>query len=201
MPKLLFLKAIHGVGGDRPTSASPHASSDEVDHYDLEQVALEDYAALLVPAHIDQRHLGQRSAQIGRFLDGGGRLIFNGHVAWPMLPEFQPFVPLPSMSLADLQIVRLADHPVFDGVSAHDLTYRRGVAGFYARGYNPPPPGAVPLNGVGPAQWPCDWLYARPGGGTILMHAGNTLWMYADDPTSAARIVPQLIAWAGRAEG
>ena len=37
-----------------------------------------------------------------------------------------------------------------------------------------------------------------PAGGEILCHAGNDLWMYIDDTRSTGRIVPQLIAWAGR---
>ncbi|MQU27184.1 hypothetical protein GHO29_11870 [Pseudomonas helleri] len=42
---------------------------------------------------------------------------------------------------------------------------------------------------------PVDWLWQRPGGGQVLMHGGNTMWMYQNDPTSAARIVPQLLDW------
>jgi len=52
------------------------------------------------------------------------------------------------------------------------------------------------LFGLGPALVPCDWVYERPSGGRIFMHAGNDLWMYAGSPCSAARIVPQLCRWA-----
>jgi hypothetical protein len=196
----LFLKAIKGVGGDLPAVSERYPDAVEIDHYALHETDLSPYRAILLPAHLDQRYLGEISDHVAAFLDRGGRLVFNGHVAWPMLPELAPFVPLPSRRLDDLSVHRLADHPVFDGVAEDDLTYRRGVAGFYARGHNPPPEGALPLMGVGPDRAPCDWALKRPAGGEILCHAGNDLWMYIDATSTAGRIVPQLIAWAGREE-
>ncbi|RAI02268.1 hypothetical protein DLJ53_12960 [Acuticoccus sediminis] len=196
MGRALFLQPIKGAGGDLPSIMGFVDDADEVPHYRLHETPLERYAALLLPAHLDQRYFGGIRAHVERFLDGGGTLVFNGHVAWPMLPEFATFVPLARVDLAHLAVHRLADHPVFEGVDMADLTFRRGVAGFYARGHNPPPPGAVGLIGLGPERVPCDWVYERPAGGRILMHAGNDLWMYAGADTSAARIVPQLTAWA-----
>lgn len=196
MQPCLFLKPIKGAGGDLPDIMGFVDNAVQIDHYRLHETDLSDYAALLLPAHLDQRYFGQITAQIETFLGQGGTLVFNGHVAWPMLPEFSPFVPLPHIDLEHLQVRRVAGHPVFDGVDMQDLTYRRGVAGFYARGHNPPPPGAVPVTGLGPELVPCDWVYERPSGGRIFMHAGNDLWMYAGSPCSAARIVPQLCQWA-----
>ncbi|WP_029059710.1 hypothetical protein [Stappia stellulata] len=196
MASCLFLKPIKGAGGDLPDISGFVADLEQIDHYALAEVDLSRYRALLVPAHLDQRFFGTLTQKITRFLDGGGTLVFNGHVAWPMLPEFRPFEVLPKVTLETLEVHRLAEHPVFAGVEAHDLTYRRGVAGFYARGHNPPPAGAVALNGLGPERVPCDWVYERPDGGRILMHAGNDLWMYAGASDSSARIVPQLCRWA-----
>jgi len=196
MARALFLKPIKGAGGDLPSIMGFVRNADEIDHYALHDTDLTPYAALMLPAHLDQRYFGTLTERVSDWLDAGGTLVFNGHVAWPMLPEFQPFMALEKRSLENLQIHRITDHPVFDGVDMKDLTYRRGVAGFYARGCNPPPAGAVPLLGVGPAHVPCDWVYDRPQGGRIFMHAGNDLWMYAGDKTTAHRIVPQLMDWA-----
>lgn len=163
--------------------------------YDLAAQDLATCGALLVSGHIDQRALATRSGQLSRFLDGGGILVFNGHVAYPFLPELAPFVPVPGYGLDLLQIRRVAPHPVFDGVAEQDLTYRRGVAGFYGRGHNPPPPGATVLHRLSGHDAPLDWVWQRPAGGTLFMHGGNNLWMYVEDTTSAARIAPQLLDW------
>lgn len=198
MQPCLFLKPIKGAGGDLPDIMGFVDNAVQIDHYRLHETDLSGYAALLLPAHLDQRYFGQLTTQIDVFLGHGGTLVFNGHVAWPMLPEFSPFVPLPRSDLEHLQVRRVAAHPIFDGVDMQDLTYRRGVAGFYARGHNPPPPGALPVTGLGPELAPCDWIYERPSGGRIFMHAGNDLWMYAGSTCSATRIVPQLCEWAAR---
>jgi hypothetical protein len=96
----------------------------------------------------------------------------------------------------DLIVERVNAHPVFEGVDCHDLSFRRGVAGFYGRGANPAPEGAVVLHRLQADGSPLDWVWQRPAGGQIFMHGGNTLWMYINDSTSAARIAPQLLAWA-----
>ena len=163
--------------------------------YDLPDLDLTQHGAILVSAHTDQRAFALCGKQITAFLDAGGLLIFNGHIAYPFLPELTPFVPTLGFGLHLLQIHRTAAHPVFDGVDPYDLTFRRGVAGFYGRGHNPPPPGAEVLHRLSGDDAPVDWVWERPAGGTIFMHGGNNLWMYADDSTSAARITPQLIAW------
>lgn len=196
MGRCLFLKPIKGAGGDLPDISGFVDDAEQIDHYRLHQTDLSGYAALLLPAHLDQRYFGGLTAQIEAFLGQDGTLVFNGHVAWPMLPEFNTFVPLPHIDLQHLQLYRLDPHPAFDGVDMQDLIYRRGVAGFYARGHNPPPEGAAAVIGLGPQRVPCDWVYQRPAGGRIFMHAGNDLWMYAGSDCSAARIVPQLCDWA-----
>lgn len=167
----------------------------------LDDDTLCSYRALLVPGHIDQRALAARSAGLVRFLNAGGLLVFNGHLTYPVLPELAPFVPAADRGLEGLQVERVAEHPVFEGVDTHDLSFRRGVAGFYGRGANPPPEGATILHVLKKDRSPVDWVWERPAGGTIFMHGGNNLWMYADDPTSAARIAPQLLRWVRRCLG
>lgn len=40
-----------------------------------------------------------------------------------------------------------------------------------------------------------DLAWQRPGGGRLFLHPGNDVWGYAFDPTPAARVFPQLLAW------
>lgn len=166
-----------------------------IDVYDLEQVPLTCYKGVLISQHADQRHLQRLQPKLEAFLGQGGILVFCGHVAHPFLPELTPFVPLKNYKLADLQIQRAASHPIWDGVTDYDLTFRKGVAGFHGRGYNPPPPGALIINTLGPQRLPLDWEYRRPGGGTLVVHSGNNLWNHLDDDTTLARCTPQLLHW------
>ncbi|WP_066742055.1 hypothetical protein [Cupriavidus sp. D384] len=151
--------------------------------------------AILIEAHIDQRTLMDHRAVLRTHLDAGGTLVFNGHLVYPIFDELAPYRVAAGRSVKDLIVERVHAHPVFDGVSCDDLSFRRAVAGFYGRGANPAPPGAVVLHRLQEDGSPLDWVWQRPAGGQILMHGGNTCWMYLDDASSAARIGPQLLDW------
>lgn len=167
-----------------------------IDMYALADVDLRNYKGLLIPIHADQRFLLSLRSTLEAFLQTGAKLIVCGHVAYPFLPELAPFVPLTKRSSEDYRVWRVQDHAIFAGVETADLTFRKGVAGFYGRGHNPPPPRARVLHCLGAADGtPVDYLYDRPGGGQVLVHAGNDLWMYVADDTSANRIAPQLLDW------
>ena len=176
------------TGGPAPLAAS-------LPLYRLHEQPLAGYRALLIPANADQRYLLEQRERLETYLESGGTVVFNGHVAYPFLRWLAPFVPGAGKGIEGLRVHRAAPHPIVDGVDPEHLTFRRGVAGFYARGGNPAPAGALVLNTLGPDAQPIDWLLALPGGGRLLAHAGNDLWMYAGSPDSAARLVPQLFDW------
>lgn len=194
-PPLLFIRPTSAAKGAFFDLPAFRANARMVRVYDLDAGCMDGVRAVLVPAHVDQRALQHHRPYFEALLARGGTLVFNGHVAYPCLPELRPFVPLPQRGLAELQVRTAMPHPVFAGVDANHLSLRRGVAGFYGRGHNPPPPGAQVLNTIGPDDAPLDWLHALPGGGRLLMHGGNDLWMYAGDDSTAARVAPQLLDW------
>ncbi len=151
--------------------------------------------AILIEAHVDQRALLTHRAVLRTHLDAGGTVVFNGHLVYPIFEELAPFRVAAGRGVKDLIVERVHAHPVFAGVSCDDLSFRRGVAGFYGRGANPAPAGAVVLHRLRQDGSPLDWVWQRPAGGQVFMHGGNTCWMYIDDGTSAARIAPQMLDW------
>lgn len=169
-----------------------------LDMYDLPTADLSDVRGLLLGMHCDQRLLARLQPRLTDFVQRGGRVAACGQVARPFLPGLARFVPLHSYRLADLVVYRLAAHPVWEGVALDELTYRRGVAGFYGRGHHPPPEGALVVNGLGAARLPLDFIYPL-GQGRVLFHGGNDLWGYASEATTASRLTPQLLAWLEQA--
>ena len=179
------------------TLADQFAASDRVvlaDLYEVDALQLEDYTALLISMHIDQRFLAERAGRIDCYIRSGGTLVANGHVAYPFLRDVSLFQPLQDHGVADLAVRRQASHPVWDGVAEAELTFRRGVAGFYGRGWHQPPAGATVIHTLGDRKLPLDFTY-RLGCGRVLFHGGNDLWQYAQATDSTARIVPQLFTW------
>lgn len=153
--------------------------------------------ALLVGMSIDQRLFATHSAWIRQFLDNGGTLVFNGHIAYPFLPELERYQPLPKRGKEDLVITSVTAHEMFTGIDFMDLTQRRGVRGFYGRGANPMPEQAIAINRVGESSQAAfvDWQWNFSGGGRLFVHAGINLWLYTRDKTSASRLTPQLLNW------
>lgn len=168
---------------------------DRIDCYALAETDLRPYTALLVPPMADQEHLASHRALLRDYLDTGGVIVFGGHIHRDWLPGASAFVPLQVRSFRNYHVTFVADHPVFDGVDPHDLTLRRGVAGFFARGHHPPPEGAAILTRLSGGQ-PSTYLDQVSTPGTILVQSSCDLLGYANGlDSTAARIPGQLLDW------
>lgn len=167
-----------------------------VDCYRLTRAVMHGARALLVGMHADQRHLAASRTTVEGFVRSGGRLVVCGQVALPFLTGLSPFRPLAAPGLDDLAVHRVGTHSVWAGVEPADLTLRRGVAGFYGRGWHRPPRAATVVHALGRGRHPLDFVY-RLGRGEVLLHGGNDLWSWDDGPGTTARLVPQLLGWAG----
>ncbi|MGH8931471.1 MAG: phosphate starvation-inducible protein PhoH [Egibacteraceae bacterium] len=167
---------------------------ERVDCYDLPALDLARYRGLVAEGMIDQEFLYRHRQLVADYLDRGGTVVFGGHLLRPWLPGAGIFVPKVITSFGDYQVRIVSDHPIFAGVDPHDLTYRRGVAGFFARGHNPPPDTAVVLAELAGGE-PVVYLDERTTAGTILVHSGYGLLGYSPGETTAARVAPQLLAW------
>jgi hypothetical protein len=170
-----------------------------LDIYELPNLDLDRLSGLLVPGSVDQEWLYLHREVIEDFLNKGRVVVFSGHLFRPWLPGASSFVPKQIDSFRDYAVSVVKSHPVFVGVKAEDLTFRKGVAGFFARGHHPPPSGAEVLLALADGE-PITYLDRSSSGGTILLHSGNDLWGYVEDETTAARMVPQLLWWI-REEG
>lgn len=187
-------------------SAHPPVGSEvvHIDVYDLPHADLTRYAGLVVPGPVDQELLLREAHRIRAFLDSGRVLTFTGHLFRPWLPGARPFVPkgvdavqrIPRgvHSSAAYNVHVIVPHPVFEGVLQRDLTLRRGVRGFFARGHHPPPDGAEILLALESGE-PITYVDRSSTGGTVLVHAGADLLGYVGDDTTAARVAPQLLRW------
>lgn len=172
------------------------ARVDVVDQYALRDLEWRHYAGLIVPMHTDQRWFAELTNRIEAFLSGGGAIAFNGHVAYPFLPELRPFVPMSHPRPEDLIVETRCSHPVFAGFDPASMNSRRGVSGFWGRGHNPPPEGAVVLQSLRRGTIPIDWFYERGDrGGRLLVHSGNDLWTNFEAREDNLRIARQLVDW------
>jgi hypothetical protein len=104
------------------------------------------------------------------------------------------FEPKTVRSHHDYFLKQVAPSPIFEGIVIEDLVFRRGVAGFFARGHHQPPPGAEVILEL-PGGEPALYIDRVSTNGTILVHGGNDMLGFANDTTTASRLTPQLLAW------
>jgi hypothetical protein len=167
-----------------------------IDCYDLTAVDLRRYAVLVVPPSVDQEFLARNRGVVRAFLDSGRVLIFGGHLHRDWLPGAEVFQPIPTPSLPAYRVARVADHPIFAGINTDDLTFRRGVAGFFARGHHPVPEGAEVLVWLDGGE-PVTYVDQVSTAGTIVVQATCDLISYAFGlDNTASRLPRQLLAWA-----
>lgn len=180
---------------ERPHRLDPWAERLHViDLYDLLAVDLDRYAGVVIEGMVDQEFLFRHRQVLAGYLDRGGVVVWSGQLFRPWLPGCGLFEPVAVRSFRDYVVQVLEPHPVFDGVDPADLTFRRGVAGFFARGQHPPPAGATVVLALAGGA-PVVYMDRSSTPGTVLAHAGTGLLGWAGDGSSAARIAPQLLDW------
>jgi len=192
--RFLFLK--NTVGTPEAIAAPPAGHRiDFLDQYAFTPDALTGMDALLLGQHLDEHHLGGFRTALDGFLDGGGGIAVMGPVARPFLTVLSPHLAIGNGHRDDWVLKNAADHPLMDGVDAQDLTWRKGVVGFWARGTIAPHPSATVLTRFAATGAVADWVWVTPRGGKLFVHPGNDVWGYAGEPNTSARVFPQLLDW------
>lgn len=161
------------------------------DVYSLPDINLKNFSVLFVSMHSDQRYLATRAAQIEDYLVGGGVVVASGHYAYPYLPRMTGFHVIDNYKIEDIEILRLVEHPIWQGIHARDLTFRRGVAGFYGRVWHDAPQDAFVIHALGQPNRPLDFIYPV-GDGRVLFHGGNDLWTFGGEDK---QLVPRIMQW------
>lgn len=177
------------------TNPMKERGAQALDLYALPQHDLQQVAGIVVTMACDQVFLQRQADVLERFIAGGGRVAAMGHPIARYLPNQGEFRRLDYTGDEELRMHPGEPHPVWEGVDFTDVSSRRGVSGFYCRGFTlSHPPGAVVTSRIGPNRLPVDYVYPY-GDGQVLIHPGIDLGVFAHDDNAAARMQPQLLHW------
>lgn len=192
---VIWLHSGHGQAPEPVRRAAGTGRVTILPQAELTEAALMAHRGLITGMLFDQDAMMPLRPALARFLDAGGRWVFNGHLVRPLVEGLHPYRPIPAPRRADFDLTRQVAHPIFAGFDLKELEANNGVAGFYGRGSNPPPARAVVLNTLGEGG-AVDWVWHRPSGGAIFSHAGNDLAQIATMHGIGARVWANLIDWA-----
>lgn len=166
-----------------------------LDIYQLEHTDLSEFSGILISMNADQQYLKTQKDLLENFIFQGGKVVLNGHPVVKFLPKQGDFRLLHYSAPEELFLTPGDAHPVWTGVDLTEASMRKGITGFYARGYTlNHPAGALITTRIGQQRLPLDYVYTH-GLGRILIHPGIEPAVFLQDANSAARIHPQLIDW------
>ncbi|MFJ5791561.1 hypothetical protein ACIQXW_15815 [Lysinibacillus sp. NPDC097162] len=165
-----------------------------VDQYDFPLVDLDEVDVLFIPNFIDQEWLYLQREKIAAFLANKKIVVYCGHLFREWLPGCGLFMPQHIQNFKDYEVFPTEHSAIFEGVLTEDMTFKKGVAGFFARGYHHAPANAEILLTFANGK-PVTYIDRFSTNGTILVHAGRELLGYAGENKSTDRIRPQFLAW------
>lgn len=192
---ILYLDPGHAFGLSNRTNPFMNKHFTIIDQYQLTQHNLEPYCCIVVHDFADQEYLYKNRAIIEDFLEAGKIVIFGGHLFREWLPGCPIFTPRTIESHEDYNVYKKIDHPIFEGVDTDDMTYNKGVAGFFARVTHSPVPAGSDVLLTFRDGMAITYIDRQSTKGTILVHSGRDLFAHRMQNKSTDRISTQLLQW------
>lgn len=192
---ILYLDPGHAFGLSNRTNPFMNKHFTIIDQYQLTQHNLEPYYCIVVHDFADQEYLYKNRAIIEGFLEAGKIVIFGGHLFREWLPGCPIFTPRTIESHEDYNVYKKIDHPIFEGVDTDDMTYNKGVAGFFARVTHSPVPAGSDVLLTFRDGMAITYIDRQSTKGTILVHSGRDLFAHRMQNKSTDRISTQLLQW------
>jgi len=193
---VLYIQSAYEAPPKPVRAASEDGRLAVVRQEDLTLEALGSATGLITHNQLDQNAFLTLKPHLEDFMDRGGRWFFNGHIVRPLLEGLGLYLPMEKPAFADFRQTRLAAHPIFEGIEIAHLETNKGVAGFYGRGANPMPDGAVAVTELRRGTVPVDWVWPRPKGGRFFSHAGNDLGQFGIEQGLPPLLHSRIIDWA-----
>ncbi|MCI5968293.1 hypothetical protein [Helicobacter sp.] len=108
-------------------------SKDAYEEFLKEENVFTSYKIIIFPTDIDQILLFENKNQIKNFLTNGGILLNFA----PTYLQYLPKLPLYTASKTPIKLrdIEPLEHCITRGVKSYDISYRRGVKGFFSRGF------------------------------------------------------------------
>ncbi|MGE7604223.1 hypothetical protein ACQKL5_17265 [Peribacillus sp. NPDC097675] len=162
--------------------------------YDIPFADFSAYAGVIVTNFVEEAFLLEHKEIIENYLNAGGVILSQTENFLPWLPGCGNWMRSP-ISLKDREI-RLTEpvHPMFAGIDPYDLNYKKGVRGFFSRGYLEAPDHSeiIVEDQEGKA---IIYIDRKTTGGTIVAGAGTDLYRFGIEENSSRVLRQQILTW------
>lgn len=162
--------------------------------YKLQDINFSDFSGIIFSVYSDQYLLMSLKDKIEIFLKNGGKIFFNGHIFKPFIDGLKEFEPIENIKLPDFTVSQISKHEIYKGVNVKRLSRRKGVAGFFSRGSNPPPKKAKNIMAIKNSTVIVDWEW-KIKKGYLYVHSGNDLWACMEKERDNLQIFANIIKY------
>lgn len=202
MPEINIIKLDggHAFGKRGGAMVDINESMEQVTYLDQYQLAVTDltpYNVLVITDFIDQEYLFENKEIIQEFLDAGKIVVACTHIFRPWLPGSNLFMPKPIYKYSDYEMQVVKEDSFFRGVDMKELAYRKGVSGFYSRGYHPLTNKEAEVVLAFLDGTPITYIDRSTTNGTIVAHSARDLLTYETGENTTQLISKQFMEWLG----
>jgi hypothetical protein len=162
--------------------------------YDLPYTDLNTYDGLIISTHIDEYFMAEHDDQLQAYLNNGGVIFSLAEKGMDWLQQVPDWKRSP-LPLKDREVhIKKTDHGFLENIQPKHLEYRKGVRGFFSRGYFETVPKAAEVLITDQNNDVIMYVDRASTNGTIYAGAGTDLYrIYADEDNSANQAGLQML--------
>lgn len=165
-----------------------------IEMYDLPYTDLSAYEGIIITNYVDEQFMMDNRKYLENYLAQGGVVFSFAEMSMSWLPN-APIWKRSSIAIKDREIILSEPiHPMFAGVDTYDLNYRRGVKGFFTRGYFEELPEGAEVIVKDETNAPIIYIDRKSTNGTLIVGSGTDIYqVYRYEESSAARLATQIL--------
>ncbi|MDM5334987.1 hypothetical protein QUF56_17465 [Ureibacillus composti] len=165
-----------------------------IDMYDLPNTDLSAYVGLIITNYVDEDFMMAHKRLFEDYLNKGGVIFSFAKMSQSYLPNAPIWYRSPIAIREREIILREPIATMFEGIDPYDLNYRRGVKGFFTRGYFKELPDGAEVIVEDQLGAPIIYVDRASTNGTLFVGSGTDLYqVYRDEESSANRLPRQIL--------
>ncbi|KUF36301.1 MULTISPECIES: hypothetical protein [Lysinibacillus] len=162
--------------------------------YDLPYVDLTAYAGIIITNHVEEQFLLEHKMILDEYLLQGGVIFSLTEISLPWLANVANWKRSP-IPLKDREImIEQANCSLFKGIEPYDINYRKGVRGFFSRGYFEELPAHAEVLITDQSGVPILYVDRHSTNGTIFAGAGTDIYkVFMHEENTSKKLSMQML--------
>ena len=162
--------------------------------YDLPSVDLTVYAGIIITNHVEEQFLLEHKTILDEYLLQGGVIFSLTEISLPWLANVANWKRSP-IPLKDREImIEQSNCSLFKGIEPYDINYRKGVRGFFSRGYFEKVPAHAEVLITDQSGVPILYVDRHSTNGTIFAGAGTDIYkVFINEGNTSKKLSLQML--------